>query len=165
MRAMILAAGRGERMRPLTDSHPKPLLDAGGKPLIVWHILRLAQAGLRDIVINHAWLGEQIEAALGDGQALGARLHYSAEAPALETAGGIAPRLGQPERPIGREKAGGDRQQRGDVARLVEDIGGEDDGVAQPEAGEIGRECRRRFGHAAHGTRALQRAPETGRRG
>ncbi|CAM5179710.1 MurNAc alpha-1-phosphate uridylyltransferase OS=Castellaniella defragrans OX=75697 GN=HNR28_001776 PE=4 SV=1 [Castellaniella defragrans] len=90
MRAMILAAGRGERMRPLTDSCPKPLLAVGGRPLIVWHILRLVRAGIREILINHAWLGEQIVAALGDGGALGARLHYSAESPALETAGGIA---------------------------------------------------------------------------
>ncbi|MGE3928196.1 MAG: NDP-sugar synthase, partial [Lautropia sp.] len=88
--AMILAAGRGERMRPLTDSTPKPLLAAGGKPLIVWQIERLARAGLSDIVINHAWLGEKIEAALGDGSAFGVRLRYSAEGTALETAGGIA---------------------------------------------------------------------------
>jgi N-acetyl-alpha-D-muramate 1-phosphate uridylyltransferase len=90
MRAMILAAGRGERMRPLTDSTPKPLLAAGGKPLIVWHIERLVRAGLREIVINHAWLGEQIEAALGDGSAFGAAIRYSREETALETAGGIA---------------------------------------------------------------------------
>ena len=90
MKAMILAAGRGERMRPLTDHLPKPLLAAGGKPLIVWHIERLARAGIRDIVINHAWLGAKIEAALGDGAALGVRIAYSAEGTALETAGGIA---------------------------------------------------------------------------
>ena len=64
---MILAAGRGERMRPLTDLTPKPLLPVGGKPLIVWHVERLARAGLREIVINHAHLGAQIESALGDG--------------------------------------------------------------------------------------------------
>ncbi|THF65875.1 nucleotidyltransferase family protein [Pseudothauera nasutitermitis] len=93
MRAMILAAGRGERMRPLTDTCPKPLLAAGGKPLIVWQIEALARAGLRDIVINHAWLGEKIEAALGDGTRFGVRLHYSAETEALETAGGIAQAL------------------------------------------------------------------------
>lgn len=86
---MILAAGRGERMRPLTDRTPKPLLGVGGKPLIVWHIERLVRAGLSDIVINHAWLGEQIEAALGDGSRFGARIHYSRETSALETAGGI----------------------------------------------------------------------------
>lgn len=91
MKAMILAAGRGERMRPLTDQTPKPLLAAGGKPLIVWHLQRLATAGFRDIVINHAYLGEQIEAALGDGAAHGVRISYSPEPPgALETAGGIA---------------------------------------------------------------------------
>lgn len=89
MRAMILAAGRGERMRPLTDNCPKPLLAAAGKPLIVWHIERLRSAGIRDIVINHAHLGHMIEAALGSGEALGVRLHYSAEPQALETAGGI----------------------------------------------------------------------------
>jgi len=93
MRAMILAAGRGERMRPLTDHTPKPLLPAGGKPLIVWHIERLAAAGIRDIVINHAWLGEQLPATLGDGSAFGVRIAYSAEASALETAGGIAQAL------------------------------------------------------------------------
>jgi MurNAc alpha-1-phosphate uridylyltransferase len=90
MRAMILAAGRGERMRPLTDTLPKPLLQVGGKALIAWHIERLAAAGIRDIVINHAWLGERIEAALGDGGAYGVRLRYSREDTALETAGGIA---------------------------------------------------------------------------
>jgi MurNAc alpha-1-phosphate uridylyltransferase len=90
MRAMILAAGRGERMRPLTDTMPKPLLRAGGKPLIAWHIERLVAAGMTDIVINHAWLGDRLEAALGDGSAYGARLCYSREGTALETAGGIA---------------------------------------------------------------------------
>ncbi|MGB6242874.1 MAG: nucleotidyltransferase family protein [Castellaniella sp.] len=90
MRAMILAAGRGERMRPLTDTCPKPLLPVGGQALIVWHLQRLARAGILDIVINHAWLGAQIEAALGDGSAWGVRLRYSAEPSALETAGGIA---------------------------------------------------------------------------
>jgi len=90
MRAMILAAGRGERMRPFTDHTPKPLLCVGGKPLIVWHIERLAAAGFADIVVNLAWLGEHIQAALGDGAHYGVRLHYSHEARALETAGGIA---------------------------------------------------------------------------
>lgn len=90
MRAMILAAGRGERMRPLTDHTPKPLLSVGGRPLIVHHIMRLVAAGIRDIVINHAWLGEQIEQALGDGSRWGARIHYSPEGEqALETGGGI----------------------------------------------------------------------------
>ena len=88
---MILAAGRGNRMRPLTDQVPKPLLRAGGKPLIQYHIERLAAAGVREIVINHAHLGQQIEAALGDGSRLGVALRYSAEGEgqALETGGGI----------------------------------------------------------------------------
>ena len=91
MKAMILAAGRGERMRPLTDHTPKPLLQVGGKPLVVWHLERLAEAGFRDIVINHAHLGEQIEQALGDGSRWGLWIQYSPEPPgALETAGGIA---------------------------------------------------------------------------
>ncbi|MEQ1526870.1 MAG: N-acetylmuramate alpha-1-phosphate uridylyltransferase MurU [Gallionella sp.] len=87
---MILAAGRGERMRPLTDHTPKPLLQAGGKPLIVWHIERLVRAGITDLVINHAHLGAQIEQALGDGKQFGATIQYSPEGTALETAGGIA---------------------------------------------------------------------------
>jgi len=90
MKAMILAAGRGERMRPLTDHTPKPLLQVGGKPLIVWHLERLAAAGYQDIVINHAHLGAQIEEALGDGSKWGVSIHYSPEKIALETAGGIA---------------------------------------------------------------------------
>jgi MurNAc alpha-1-phosphate uridylyltransferase len=90
MKAMILAAGRGERMRPLTDHTPKPLLVVGGKPLIVWHIERLAKAGFKEIVINHAHLGGQIESALNDGRAWGVHIQYSPELSALETAGGIA---------------------------------------------------------------------------
>lgn len=93
MRAMILAAGRGERMRPLTDTLPKPLLPAGGKPLIAWHIERLVRAGIREIVINHAWLGRLIEERLGDGRRYGASISYSPEIQALETAGGIAQAL------------------------------------------------------------------------
>lgn len=94
MKAMILAAGRGERMRPLTDHTPKPLLPAGGKPLIVWHLERLAEAGFREIVINHAHLGSQIEQALGDGSQWGLTISYSPEPQgALETAGGIAQAL------------------------------------------------------------------------
>ena len=90
MRAMILAAGRGERLRPLTDTTPKPLLRAGGKALIVWHLQRLAAAGWREVVINHAHLGAQIEAALGDGSRWGLSIRYSPEPPgALETAVGI----------------------------------------------------------------------------
>ena len=88
--AMIFAAGRGERMRPLTDVTPKPLLKVAGKPLIVWQIEALARAGIRQIVINHAWLGEQISEHLGDGDEFGVQLYYSAEQTALETAGGIA---------------------------------------------------------------------------
>jgi MurNAc alpha-1-phosphate uridylyltransferase len=90
---MILAAGRGERMRPLTDARPKPLLEVGGKPLIQWHLESLARAGIGHVVINHAWLGAMIEAALGDGRRLGLHIHYSPEQVALETAGGIAQAL------------------------------------------------------------------------
>ena len=94
MKAFILAAGRGERMRPLTDHTPKPLLVAGGKPLIAWHLERLAAAGFRDIIINHAHLGALIEQTLGDGSQWGLRIQYSPEPPgALETAGGIATAL------------------------------------------------------------------------
>jgi MurNAc alpha-1-phosphate uridylyltransferase len=89
MRAMILAAGRGERMRPLTDTCPKPLLKVGAKCLIEYHIQNLVAAGFTDIVINHAYLGEQIERTLGTGQQYGAQLYYSPEATALETGGGI----------------------------------------------------------------------------
>lgn len=90
MRAMILAAGRGERMRPLTDHCPKPLLPAAGKPLIVYHLERLAAAGFRDIVINHAHLGDQLVAALGNGAHWGLSITWSPEpVGALETAGGI----------------------------------------------------------------------------
>ncbi|MCY0915339.1 N-acetylmuramate alpha-1-phosphate uridylyltransferase MurU [Massilia antarctica] len=90
MKAMILAAGRGERMRPLTDHCPKPLLKVRGRPLIVWHILNLVRAGITEIVINHAYMGEMIERELGDGGKYGARIVYSPETVALETAGGIA---------------------------------------------------------------------------
>ncbi len=90
MKAMILAAGRGERMRPLTDHTPKPLLPIGGKPIIVWHIEQLVKAGITELVVNHAHLGQQIEDTLGDGGRFGAHIHYSPEASALETAGGIA---------------------------------------------------------------------------
>lgn len=94
MKVMILAAGRGERMRPLTDHTPKPLLPVGGKPLIVWHLERLAAAGFRTVVINHAHLGAQIEAALGAGARWGLAIRYSPEPKgALETAGGIAQAL------------------------------------------------------------------------
>lgn len=94
MNAMILAAGRGERMRPLTDVNPKPLLKVGAHPLIAWHILRLKAAGISNIVINHAWLGHKIEAYLGNGAALGVTIAYSPEPEGgLETGGGIATAL------------------------------------------------------------------------
>ena len=96
--AMILAAGRGERMRPLTDHTPKPLLKVHDKPLIVWHIERLKKAGITQLVINHAHLGEQIEQTLSDGSSLGVSISYSPEDTALETGGGIAralPLLGE----------------------------------------------------------------------
>ncbi len=90
---MILAAGRGERLRPLTDSRPKPLLTVGGKALIAWHLERLARAGIGEVVINHAHLGAMIEAELGDGSRYGLAIRYSPEREALETAGGIAKAL------------------------------------------------------------------------
>jgi len=90
MKAMLFAAGRGERMRPLTDNCPKPLLTVRGRPLIVWHIVNLVRAGITEIVINHAHLGHMIEEALGDGSQFGATIHYSPEGTALETAGGVA---------------------------------------------------------------------------
>ena len=89
MRAMILAAGRGERLRPLTDTTPKPLLPVGGKPLIAWLIERLVASGIDELVVNHAHLGGQLESALGDGSRWGARIAWSREPVALETAGGI----------------------------------------------------------------------------
>jgi len=97
MKAIILAAGRGERMRPLTDSCPKPLLPARGKPLIEWHLEALAAGGVREVVINTAWLEEQFPAMLGDGSRWGLRIHYSMEGrdhgAALDVAGGIAKAL------------------------------------------------------------------------
>jgi N-acetyl-alpha-D-muramate 1-phosphate uridylyltransferase len=97
LKALILAAGRGERMRPLTDHTPKPLLQVHGKPLIEWHVAALARAGVQDIVINTAWLEDQIVATLGSGARFGVRLHYSMEGRdcggALETAGGMAKAL------------------------------------------------------------------------
>ena len=95
--AMILAAGRGERMRPLTDARPKPLLEVRGKPLIEWHLIALARAGIRRVVINTAWLEQQLPEALGDGSRWGLAIDYSMEGRdhggALETAGGIAKAL------------------------------------------------------------------------
>lgn len=90
MRAMILAAGRGERLRPLTDTTPKPLLEVGGRPLIEHHLEKLAQAGFREVVINLAHLGDMIRDTLGNGSNWGLNIHYSPEPPgALDTGGGI----------------------------------------------------------------------------
>ncbi|MCW8978474.1 MAG: nucleotidyltransferase family protein [Marinobacter sp.] len=89
MKAMILAAGKGERMRPLTLATPKPLLRAAGKPLITYHLEHLRRAGIREVVINHAWLGDQIEETLGNGEGFGLSIQYSREGEPLETAGGI----------------------------------------------------------------------------
>ncbi|RMH94101.1 nucleotidyltransferase family protein [Lysobacter pythonis] len=90
MKALIFAAGLGERMRPLTDTTPKPLLEVGGKPLIVWHLEKLAAMGVREVVVNTSWLAGQFPAALGDGGRFGLRLHYSYEGPTpLETGGGM----------------------------------------------------------------------------
>jgi MurNAc alpha-1-phosphate uridylyltransferase len=87
---MLLAAGRGERMRPFTDTVPKPLLEVAGRPLIVWHLAALARAGIREVVINLSWLGGQLRAALGDGHDLGVSISWSEEGPIpLETGGGI----------------------------------------------------------------------------
>ena len=91
--ALILAAGRGARMRPLTDTTPKPLLPVAGKALIAWQVERLVAGGFERLVVNHAHLGAQIESALGDGSAFGARIVYSHEPVALETAGGVAQAL------------------------------------------------------------------------
>jgi MurNAc alpha-1-phosphate uridylyltransferase len=97
LKAIVLAAGRGERMRPLTDHTPKPLLEVGGKRLIEWHLEALARAGVREVVVNTAWLEDRFEPALGDGSRYGLRIHYSREGRdhggALETAGGIAKAL------------------------------------------------------------------------
>jgi MurNAc alpha-1-phosphate uridylyltransferase len=87
--ALILAAGRGERLRPLTDAKPKPLLEVGGRTLIEWQVERLVRGGFTDLVVNHAHLGGMIEATLGSGRRFGARIRYSPESPALETAGGV----------------------------------------------------------------------------
>lgn len=89
MKAMILAAGRGERLRPITDSIPKPLVEVRGKSLLQHHVEALVAAGFTELVVNHAWFGEKIEAALGDGSQFGASIEFSAEGTALETGGGI----------------------------------------------------------------------------
>ena len=90
MKAMLLAAGRGERMRPLTDSLPKPLVPVAGRPLIAWHLAALAAAGYREVVVNTSWLAEALHSALGDGASFGVRITWSDEGPVpLETGGGI----------------------------------------------------------------------------
>lgn len=89
MKAMILAAGRGERMRPLTETTPKPLLEVGGKPLIVYHLEALSKAGVSEVIVNIAYLGEQIRAYLGDGSRWGLKITYSEEPEPLETAGAL----------------------------------------------------------------------------
>ncbi len=90
MRALILAAGRGDRMRPITEQYPKPLLEVGGKPLIIWHLENLRRAGIQEVVINTSHLAGQIHAALGDGRQFGMHIQFSDEQPApLETLGGI----------------------------------------------------------------------------
>ncbi|GGA85741.1 mannose-1-phosphate guanylyltransferase [Arenimonas soli] len=98
MKALVFAAGKGERMRPLTDTTPKPLLPVRGKPLIAWHLEKLAALGVHDVVVNTSWLAEAFEPALGQGERWGLRLHYSHEGPEpLETGGGMLhalPRLG-----------------------------------------------------------------------
>ncbi len=90
MKALIFAAGLGERMRPLTDTTPKPLLETGGRPLIAWHLERLAAAGITEVVVNTSWLAKQFPAALGDGSRWGLSIHYSSEGDVpLETGGGM----------------------------------------------------------------------------
>src|SRR5215472_1802238 len=90
MKAMLLAAGRGERLRPLTDTVPKPLMEVGGRALIVWHLAALARAGIHEVVVNLSWLGERVRAALGDGRNFGVSISWSEEGPIpLETGGGI----------------------------------------------------------------------------
>lgn len=90
MKALVFAAGLGERMRPLTDTTPKPLLTAGGKPLIAWHLEKLAAIGVREVIVNKSWLAARFPEVLGDGSAFGLRLHYSYEGPVpLETGGGL----------------------------------------------------------------------------
>lgn len=123
MKAMILAAGLGTRMRPLTLETPKPLLAVGGKPLIVWHIEALKKAGVTDLVINAAWLADKLMAALGDGRQFGVNIQWSREEEALETAGGIIKAL-----PLLGEKpfilVNGDVWTRCDMQQLVQhDLG------------------------------------------
>jgi len=129
--AMILAAGRGDRMRPLSDATPKPLLQVGGKPLVAWQIEALARAGFRDIVINAAWLAPQMVAALGDGEAYGVRIRWSLEPEPLETAGGIA--TAAPLLPPGPALiVSGDVWTRFDYATLASRIDAMAHGTASP---------------------------------
>ena len=93
IKAIILAAGRGERLRPYTDTCPKPLLEIGGRPMIFYHLEALATAGFDSVVINVSWLAEKIESVIGDGSRFGLEVVYSHEAEALETAGGIVQAL------------------------------------------------------------------------
>lgn len=127
--AMILAAGRGERMRPLTDHTPKALLQVGGKPLIFRHLEKLAAAGFRSVVVNHAHLGALIEAAVGDGSRWGLSVRFSPEAQALETAGGIRNALPLIEAPA-FAVINADVYSEYDYARLA-------GAVADPEAGRL----------------------------
>ncbi len=125
MRAMILAAGLGTRLRPLTLQTPKPLLEVGGKPLIVWHIEALKRAGVTQIVINTAWLGDKLVEALGDGKSFGVEILWSHESEPLETAGGIQKALPL----LGSEPfilVNGDVWTRFDFAKLVnKDLNGD----------------------------------------
>jgi MurNAc alpha-1-phosphate uridylyltransferase len=127
MKALILAAGLGERMRPLTNATPKPLLVAGGKPLIVWHLEKLAALGVRDVVVNTSWLAEQFPATLGDGERWGLRLHFSFEGPTpLETGGGMwhaAPSLAEGDAPW--LAVNGDIWSDYDFAHLPRDVAGD----------------------------------------
>jgi MurNAc alpha-1-phosphate uridylyltransferase len=125
MKAIILAAGLGERMRPLTDSTPKPLLEVAGKPLIAWHLEKLAAIGVREVVVNTSWLAEQFPRALGDGSRWGLRLHYAYEGPVpLETGGALwnAMALLQDDAFIA---VNGDIWTDYDFARLPTDIAGQ----------------------------------------
>src|SRR3989440_6102306 len=116
MKAMLLAAGRGRRMRPIPDSLPKPLVRVGGKPLIAWHLAALARAGIREVVINLSWLGDRVPAALGDGRDHGVSITYSDEGPVpLETGGG-AFQAGAP--PRAGALPGGDTRNSGPVEFL-----------------------------------------------
>ena len=128
MRALVFAAGLGERMRPLTDRTPKPLLQAGGKPLIAWHLEKLAALGVRDVVVNTSWLAEQFPQVLGDGARWGLRLHYAFEGSTpLETGGGmwnaLALLAGTPNAPF--LAVNGDVWTDYDFARLPRDPAGD----------------------------------------